>query len=238
MQLDVRDAAGIFDVSEKTIYRWIKQKDLPAYRINDQYRFNRAELLEWATARKVNVSADILHEPDAGEWPPPSLDEALRSGGIHYRVGGADKASVLRAVVDLMHLPREVDRTFLYQVLLARESLGSTAIGEGIAIPHVRNPIVLHIPHPTITLCFLEHPIDFGALDGLPVGVLFTLVSPTVRAHLHLLSKLAFALRDPQFKDVMIRKGSREEIANEVRRIEESIGSPVTSSHSRISNGS
>lgn len=229
MQLDVRDAAGIFDVSEKTIYRWIKQKKLPAYRVNEQYRFNRAELLEWATACKVNVSAEIMSEPGAEEETLPHLLDALKRGGINYRVEGSDKGSVLRSVVDLMHLPSEVDRNFLYQVLLARESLGSTAIGDGIAIPHVRNPIVLHILEPTITLCFLEHPIDFEALDGLPVSVLFTLVSPTVRAHLHLLSKLAFALKDPQFKAAMTRRGSRDEIYKEVLRIEER----VSISHAR-----
>jgi len=52
MQLTVRDAAKLLAVSEKTIYRWINQGSLPAYRVNEQYRFNRAELLEWATARK------------------------------------------------------------------------------------------------------------------------------------------------------------------------------------------
>lgn len=223
MQLDVRDAAGIFNVSEKTIYRWIKQRKLPAYRVNEQYRFNRAELLEWATGCRVNVSAGILQEPEANDVLPPRLDEALKLGGIHYRVEGKEKEPVLRSVVDLMQLPREVDRTFLFQVLLARESLGSTAVGDGIAIPHVRNPIVLHILHPTITLCFLENAIDFGALDGLPVSILFTLVSPTVRSHLHLLSKLAFALRDPQFRAVIARKGSRDEILSEARRVEESL---------------
>jgi mannitol/fructose-specific phosphotransferase system IIA component (Ntr-type) len=91
-----------------------------------------------------------------------------------------------------------VDREFLYKVLLARESLGSTGIGDGIAIPHVRNPIVLHLSRPIVTLCFLERPVDFGALDGQPVNTLFTLISPTVRAHLHLLSRLAFTLRDPR----------------------------------------
>lgn len=224
MQLGVRDAASIFNVSEKTVYRWIKQGKLPAYRVNEQYRFNRAELLEWATARKVNVSAEIFNEPESGQGPLPRLDDALRGGGIYYRVEGKDKGAVLRSVVDLIHLPQEVDRTFLCQVLLAREALGSTAIGEGIAIPHARNPIVLHILQPTITLCFLENPIDFGALDGLPVSILFTLVSPTVRAHLHLLSKLACALRDPQSKAVIARRGSPEEIHREIYRIEESLG--------------
>ena len=84
-------------------------------------------------------------------------------------------------------------------MILARESLGSTGFGGGIAIPHVRNPIVLHIPRPMITLCFLETPIEFGAIDGMPVHTLFTLVSPTVRAHLHLLSRLTYGLRLPDF---------------------------------------
>ena len=220
MQLAVRDAAGILNVSEKTIYRWIKEGKLPAYRVNEQYRFNRAELLEWATARRINVSPEIFQEPEGAHAALPTLVEALQAGGIHYRVGGADKPAVLRAVVEVMRLPDEVDREFLLQVLLARESLGSTGIGDGIAIPHVRNPIVLHIPTPTITLCFLEQPIDFGAMDGKPVNMLFTIVSPTVRAHLHLLSRLAFALRDAAFKAILTRQESREEILARVRLIE------------------
>jgi nitrogen PTS system EIIA component len=230
MQLAVRDAASILDVSEKTIYRWIKEGKLPAYRVADQYRFNRAELLEWATARKINVSPEIFQEPEGSQVSLPTLPEAMQAGGIHYRIGGGDKQSVLRAVVEVMQLPDSVDRDFLLQVLLARESLGSTGIGDGIAIPHVRNPIVLHIASPTITLCFLEHPIDFGALDGKPVNILFTIISPTVRAHLHLLSKLAFALRDPTFKAILTRQGSRDEIAKEILCIEKRLALPAATS--------
>ena len=221
MQLGVREAANILTVSEKTIYRWIRDGKLPAYRINEQYRFNRAELLEWATSNRINVSPDIFGEPSSpGASELPTLEEALRSGGIQYRLSGPDKAAVLQAVVEQMHLPEEVNRQFLFQVLLARESLGSTGVGDGIAIPHVRNPIVMHIPRPTITLCFLEKPIDFGSMDGKPVHTLFTIVSPTIRAHLHLLSKLAFVLREGTFRDILIRQGTREEILSEVRRLE------------------
>jgi len=139
---------------------------------------------------------------------------------VHYRVGGTDKATVLQAAVDMMKLPEEVDRNFLYQVLLAREALGSTGIGEGIAIPHVRNPIVLHLSRPTVTLCFLERPVDFGALDGQPVTTLFTLISPTVRAHLYLLSRLGFALRDARFKQAVLKQAPREEILEALREVE------------------
>jgi hypothetical protein len=41
---------------------------------------------------------------------------------------------------------------------------------------------VMHIPRPMVTLCFLEQPVEFGAMDGQPVHTLFTIVSPTIRA--------------------------------------------------------
>jgi PTS system nitrogen regulatory IIA component len=222
-KLTVRDAAALLNASEKSVYRWIKQGVLPAHRINDQYRINRAELLEWATARKMHVSPEIFANPMDEVEPAPTLEDGLRAGGIHYRVAGHDKPSALRAVVDLLDLPGDVDREFLYQVLLAREALGSTGVGDGIAIPHVRNPIVLHLSHPTVTLCFLAQPVDFGSLDGQPVTTLFTLISPTVRAHLHLLSRLAFALREPRFKAAVRSQASCEEIRDSLHAAEAAV---------------
>jgi PTS system nitrogen regulatory IIA component len=223
MQLSVKDAASLLNVSEKTIYRWIKQETIPAYRINEQFRFNRAELLEWATSRRIQVSPDIFQEAEPSKMPLPALSDALKAGGVAYRVGGNDKPSVLRAVVDILNLAEEVDREFLYQVLLARETLGSTGIGDGIAIPHVRNPVVLHVSKPTVTLCFLEHPIDFKAIDGQPVDTLFTLVSPTVRAHLHLLSRLGFVLKNQDFTMALKRQASRDDLLDALSRAEATI---------------
>ena len=220
MQLTVHDVAKLLAVSEKSIYRWVKQGALPAYRVAEQYRFNRAELLEWATSRRMNVSAELFEEPESHAATIPTLVEALEAGGVFYRIDGSDKQSVLRSVVEHLRLPEEVDRTFLLRVLLAREGLQSTAVGDGIAIPHVRNPVVLHVPRPLLALCFLERPIDYGALDGKPVQALFALISPTVRAHLRLLSRLAFALQDPGFKRTVCRVASREDIFREARRVD------------------
>ena len=218
MKLVVRDVAALLNVSEKTVYRWIAQRKLPAHRINDQYRFNRTELLEWATAGRVPISADILREAHPGDLP--SLAEALRAGGVFHRIFGLDKAAVLAEAVQVMPLPEEVDRAFLLEVLQARESLGSTGIGHGLAIPHVRNPIVLHIPRPMVSLCFLERPVDFEAIDGRPVHTLFTIVSPTIRGHLHLLSRLSFGLQQPDFKQAIDHQALREEIFRQAELID------------------
>jgi PTS system nitrogen regulatory IIA component len=110
-------------------------------------------------------------------------------------------------------------------VLLARETLGSTALGDGIAIPHLRNPIVLPVPRATVCLCFLENPIEFGATDGKPVHTLFILVSPTVRDHAHQLSRLASFLREPGFRGAIERRAPGDEILRQACRVEPQISS-------------
>jgi PTS system nitrogen regulatory IIA component len=220
MQLTVRDVAKLLAVSEKTVYRWLDQQSLPAYRVNNQYRFNRAELLEWAMANRINVSKELFSEPESAGIQLQGIGEAIKTGGIYYRVGGKDKVSALRSIVELLRLPGEVDKEFLFNVLLAREEIASTGIGDGIAIPHVRNPIVLHVPQPMISLCFLEEPIDFKAIDGKPVYCLFTIISPTARAHLHLLSRLSFMLQDASLKNAIKNQDTRENIFAHISRIE------------------
>jgi PTS system nitrogen regulatory IIA component len=133
MQLTVHDAARILNVSEKSIYRWIDDGTLPAYRVNHQYRFNRAELLEWATSHKINFSPEMFAEKESQAAPLPRLADALQAGGVHYRVSGNDRESALRAIIQTMSLPPEVDRDFVLQLVFAREALGSTGIGDGIA---------------------------------------------------------------------------------------------------------
>ncbi len=223
MQISVREAARLLSVSERTVYRWIREQKISAYKIGEAYRFNRAELLEWATARRTPASPEIVAEPEDASVLQPSLCEALHAGGIHYRVAGRTREEALRAVVDLMRLPDGMDRSFLYQVLAEREALGSTAVGDGIAVPHPRSPLVPHITSPSVTLSFLEQAVDFDALDGKPVDTLFTIVSPTVRSHLHLLARLAFVLRRDAVADALRGRASREAIVEALAQAESDI---------------
>lgn len=223
MLFSAQETAELLKVSVESVYRWIEQKEIPFYKINDAYRFNKTELLEWATARGLRVSPDLFLKEDGETADLPRLTDALRSGGILYDVEGATNAEVLKSIVDRMKLPEDVDRQFLYQTLVARESLGSTGIGNGIAIPHARNPLVLQVSEASVTLCFLKIPIDFKAIDGKPVLILFTIVSPTVRSHLHLLSRIAFVLKDSDFLEVLKYRGKTEEIFEVLQRIESHI---------------
>jgi PTS system nitrogen regulatory IIA component len=223
VQLTVREVSKFLNVAESTVIRWIKQRGLPAQHVGGQFRFNRAELLEWATANRIKVSLEMFDRLEAEDEPPPSLAEALERGGIHYHLADTNRDRALRSLVEVLPVPEGVDRELLFRLFLAREASASTAIGDGIALPHVRNPIVLHVARPLVTLGFLEKPVDFGALDGKPVHVFFSLVCPTMRSHLQTLARLTYALHDGGFKEVVLRRGQRDEILREARRVEETI---------------
>lgn len=228
MQLTVRDVSRFLRVPESMVSRWIKQRGLPTQHVGGQYRFNRVELLEWATANQIKVSLEVFDHLQEEDEPSPGLADALEAGGIYYGVKDTDKDRAIRALVEVLPLPEGTDRELLLRLFLAREASASTAVGDGIALPHVRNPIVLHVERPTVTLCFLERPVDFGALDGKPVHVLFSLICPTMRSHLQVLSRLSYALHDERFKGVVQRRGPREEILREARRVEASLAAPAT----------
>jgi len=219
MDLTAKDAARLLNVPEDTIYTWIRNGTVPSYRVRDKYRLNRVELLEWATARNIKVSPEIFR--DNGVRPPDLLlSNALRRGGVIYDLDCRDKSSALRAVCDVLPLPPKVDREELHSVLVAREALCSTGIGHGVAIPHPRGPIVLGIPEPQVTLGFLRQPIEYGALDNKPVSILFVIVSTTVHIHLLLLSHLMYGLQDQEFRRLLDRRVTQDQILAKLEMIE------------------
>jgi PTS system nitrogen regulatory IIA component len=219
MDLTAKDAARMLNVPEDQIHAWIRNGTLPSYRVKDRYRLNRVELLEWAGARAIKVAPEFFRENRAtnGEL---LLTDALRRGGVRADVACTDKASALKAVCDLLPLPGQIDRDELHAVLVAREALCSTGIGNGIAIPHPRGPIVLGLNEPHVTLAYLRQPVEYGALDGKPVSTLFVIISTTVHIHLTLLSHLMFALQDVEFRGLLDRHASAEAILAKSAEIE------------------
>lgn len=221
MELTVKDVARALSISEDAVYELVDGRGLPAQQVDGGLRVHRAELLEWANAQGLAVATELFAAPAA---VLPTLAAALEAGGVVYDLPGDDTPSVLHHLVAALPLPAEADRELLHSVLLAREALGSTGIGDGIAIPHPRNPIVLHVDRPLVTLCFLRRPVDFGAVDGKPVVALFSLISSTPKMHLHLLSRLAYVLRDPGCRAVIARRADAAAILDEVRRVESGLG--------------
>ena len=100
------------------------------------------------------------------------------------------KKRVFERAAEAMGAALNLSSDNIYRALLAREKLGSTAIGEGIAIPHCR---INECAEAAGCLVTLQEPIDFGSIDGRDVDVIFVLLVPedATQAHLNLLAALA-----------------------------------------------
>jgi PTS system nitrogen regulatory IIA component len=143
------------------------------------------------------------------------LEDILTPGRSLVNVPGSSKKKVLEKIAELIgqQVPDQ-DQQDVYEALLAREKLGSTGFGNGIAIPHCR---LKGCTAPISALLHLEHPIDFDAIDGAPVDLLFVLLVPEAAtdAHLELLRQIASMLDRKEVRD-NLRKASSSEALYQV----------------------
>lgn len=201
MRLGVREVAHLFEVAESTVYRWIQEDALPASEVEGGYWFHRAEVLEWATTHDLTPTPELFEEL--------SIARALERGGVHLGLVATDRASALDVAVACLPLP-DGERALVRAVLEARQGLGRASAGGGIALPHVRHPIVCDVPEAILAMCAFSRAVDLDVLAP-PVRTLFLLVTPSARAHLTALSWLAFLLRDPPLI-AALEAGAAEEV--------------------------
>jgi PTS system nitrogen regulatory IIA component len=203
MKLTINQVAQCLRLPVGTVERWIRQGRIPIQKTGSGYLFNESALEKWAAMYKLPFSLPEKVNTTNRQTTLDNLLPAMRRGGILYHVKGDDVETVLKNAVENTHFLSRNIKDALYQGLLERERMTSTGIGKGVAIPHPHDPLKDIISNAVISTCFLETPIDFHAIDGRPVFVMFILLSPSTKTHLHLLSRLSFCIRENAFVEFL-----------------------------------
>ncbi len=124
----------------------------------------------------------------------------LKPSSAVVGLDAADKAGALAAITRLLASGGDAGKAqALLSKVIAREELASTGIGEGVAVPHAVSP---DVSETVMAVARLAKPMDFAAIDGQAVDLVFLLVGPEGSSgeHLRILSKLARLLNDPEFR--------------------------------------
>jgi len=214
----MKDIIDLLEVPEKTIIQWINDKKMPSYKIKNQYFFNKAEVNEWILKNNIAVSEKILDLALTNR--PVSLIDLIKKGDVHYGIIGSTVREVIDDVVRTIPIPKSADIDTVRASLLQREEMMTTAVGKGIALPHPRNPIISDIDEESVSICFLKNPIDYGALDGEPVKVLFIIISSNAKRHLEILSKISFLCKQEDFLKTLNDKPQKEVFLYYIERVE------------------
>ncbi len=199
MRLSLQETAKLLDLPMGMVERWIRQGRIPINKIGEDCYFKKAVLEKWALTHNLSLSKMRADQQETEPITTVSLRSAMDFGGVSHQIQGKNIKEVLEAVVSRNTFLHETNKKLLLERLIERENLTSTGIGNGVAIPHPRVPLQEAIQQPAISTCFLEKPIDFQAMDGKPVFVLFLLISTSMKTHLHLLSGLSLCLRNSSF---------------------------------------
>jgi PTS system nitrogen regulatory IIA component len=203
MKMTIHEVAQCLNLHVSTIERWIRQGRIPIQKTGNGYIFNESALKKWAKMYRLPFSMPEKLKSQEQEEKPENLLYAMKRGGVLYDLKGDDMETALKSAVDHLPVLTKTSKKELYRLLLERERLTSTGIGKGIAIPHPRDPLSDTLKNPLISTCFLENPVDFGAVDDRPVFVLFILLSQSIEIHLHLLSRFSFCVRDNSFVEFL-----------------------------------
>lgn len=132
-----------------------------------------------------------------------NITDFLSKKAITTDIKSTKKEEVIKELVDLLINAGEIEKRYrnkLIEALMARESLGSTAIGQGIAIPHAKSDCVEKL---VAAFGLSKMGVDFDSLDGEPVYIFFLLVAPQDSAgpHLKALARISRLLKDKYFRD-------------------------------------
>lgn len=140
------------------------------------------------------------------------LSDILKENHIISNLKARDKKRVLEELVDVIAYNRPaIDKESLVKVLLDREHLGSTGIGDGVAIPHGK---FQDIGEPIISFGRSLDGLDFDSIDGQPVFLFFLLIAPENSASVHLkaLARIAKILKNSSFRNILMEAETRGEL--------------------------
>ena len=140
------------------------------------------------------------------------LSEILDINNIIPELKAKDKKGVLGELAEVIaNYDANIDKGLLVKVLIEREHLGSTGIGDGVAIPHGK---LSSVKQPIVSFGRSKKGLDFDSMDGRPAFLFFLLLAPenSSGVHLQVLTKIARILKSNTFRKALMQVESREEI--------------------------
>jgi PTS system nitrogen regulatory IIA component len=205
--LTIEEVAKYLRVSERTVYDWAQKGDIPSGKIGTVWRFKKSDIETWVNDR---LSGNRM-APQTTSVPVDTIISTDRILFLDYSA----KRDVLLALSDnLAGAPQVKNRQELTQEILRREELMSTAIGRGIAIPHIRLSSVTDL---VVSVGISRTDItDFQTLDDEPVRLVF-MIAAAYNQHAYYLQTLSFfsaRLKNRGLRNVLLGAKTEEEVFN------------------------
>ncbi|MBQ9102086.1 MAG: PTS sugar transporter subunit IIA [Spirochaetales bacterium] len=203
--LTIEEVAKYLRVSERTVYDWAQKGEIPAGKIGTVWRFKKSEIEKWVNER---LSSNIKKEENN---PEVIVKNILSPDRIVFINHTTKRDALVELANNLSTAPQVKYSDELVTEILKREELMSTAIGRGIAIPHVRLSSVTDLVM-SVGIC-KKDIIDYQSIDEIPVRILI-MIAAAYNQHTYYLQTLSFfssKLKEKALRDKLLDASTPEE---------------------------
>lgn len=208
---------------EKEVQLLIKKKEIPSHLLQDKTVFNKQQVIEWALAH--NMPLNISGHKKLVEYHLDTISTLLDKNSFHYGCALTEE-SYIEQMISGINFEKNVDRDIIVQLLKSREEMMSTAIGNGISLPHPRVPLMVGKNKPLINIFFPSQPLDLKSIDARPVHTIMLVISQTIRQHLSVLAHLSYLLSKETFRFALENRLPVKEIIDIISKIEDARNKP------------
>jgi len=145
----------------------------------------------------------------------------LEKGGIYRGLKGSTIKEVMENMIKTLPVKlHSVPADVLIKAVLEREALMSTGIGNGIALPHPRNPLIQNEENQFVAIGYLENKVNWNALDGQFTEIIILVLTSAAKTHLRVLSEISYFNRQAEFVKLLKEHSSMKELQNYIRETE------------------
>jgi hypothetical protein len=207
VNLTLPQVSQLLDAPVRDVERWVSHDGLPTTIVFREHRVHRAELFDWAAARRMALPPRLF---TASGVDAARCADAVRTGGVHRVEANGDPLQLADGLVRAL-VAQDPARSGLRSpaaaLVAARPGLGFLVVDDQIALPRARYPIVANLP-PTVAVCRTDGPVP-----ELDAKVVVVVAAPTVRLQRALVEVLYCALRDPGLRGALLGTESAGRIA-------------------------
>lgn len=217
VDLKIKDIAQLLLLSEREVQKLVKTKAIPHQVIQERVIFNKVKVIEWALDRSLplNLSGSTQFQ----EYQIGSLLPLLTPESVFYNCEFTEERYI-EQMTQMAALDPSVDRDVVVQLLKSREQLMTTAIGNGVSLPHPRIPLVIGRDKPLIHFFFPSRFLGLNSLDGKPVHTLILIISQTVKQHLSILAHVSLLLSKKEIQTALEKRVPYQQLISVIEQFE------------------
>ncbi|MDR1894670.1 MAG: PTS sugar transporter subunit IIA [Spirochaetales bacterium] len=211
--LTLGELALYLKLAEKTIHRMLQKGEIPCFKVASQWRFSKRLIDQWLKSKLNTPPQDEISRLLETEPEGVPFSRMCSPGLIIENLEPDATENVLLQLIQPLVAGgyMEEGRDFLDR-LLERERIASTALGRGVAFPHIRNPQEFTGTAPVVVVGRCPGGVDFHSLDGEPTYLFFLIFSTNMTVHLRIISRLNRILLNGDLIEGLLKAASKEEI--------------------------